>query len=125
MSINEPLRPSSHPSQSSAAPPLPLHVPQIGYNARLPDFCNLGVILRLLVIVNMLVLGAAMARADIAVNASDLMREFLTISIVAQPAIILSLVATCAAKSVFMNLSYWRGISAVFVLESLIGVLFW
>ncbi len=124
MSINEPLHPS-RPSSPANAVPLPLHLPQIEYNARLPDFCNLGVILRLLVIVNVMVLGAALARANIAVDASALMREFLLISIVAQPAIILSLVATCAAKPFFMKLTYWRGISAVFVLEGMIGVLFW
>ncbi len=124
MSINEPLHPSRAASETDLSP-LPLHVPQIGYNARLPDFCNLGVILRLLVLVNVMVLGAALARADVAVDASALMREFLLISIVAQPAIILSLVATCAAKPLFIKLSYWRGISAVFVLEALIGALFW
>ncbi len=122
MSINEPLRPSSQPS---APPSLPLHAAQIGYNVRLPDFCNFGVMLRLLVIVNVLVLGAALARANIAVGASEWLREFLMISIVAQPSIILSLVATCATKPVFMKLSYWRGISAIFLLEAMIGVLFW
>lgn len=81
--------------------------------------------LRLLVIVNLLVLAAALVRADVGADMSGLMRQFLLISIVAQPAIIFSLVATCAAKPLFLKLAYWRGVSAVFALECAIGALFW
>ncbi len=122
MSINDPKIP---PPQTSPPPPLPLHTPQVGFTSRLPDFCNLGVIWRLLVIVNLLVLAAALVRADIAPDMSGLMRQFLLISIVAQPAIILSLVATCVAKPIFVKLTYWQGVSAIFAMEATIGAVFW
>ncbi len=113
MSINE------HP------PSTPLHHSQVGYTPHLPDFCNLGVMLRLLVIVNALVFAAALVRADITGDITALLRQFLLISIVAQPAIILSLVASCVAKPLFSKLTYWWGVAAIFVLESAVGLVFW
>ncbi|MEI6737264.1 MAG: histidine kinase [Pseudomonadota bacterium] len=130
MSINDPSNfarnnvPFPAPPTPTPTPP-PLHAPHIGHTSRLPDFCNLGVMLRLLVIVNILVLAAALVRADIVTDLSGLMRQFLLISIVAQPAIILSLVATCTLKPLFLKLTYWQGVWAVFGLETLVGGLFW
>ncbi len=106
--------------------PLPaLHTPHVGYTPRLPDFCNLGIMLRMVVLVNVLVLCAAAVRADLLSDASGFFRQFLLISIVAQPAIILSLVSTCALKSLLEKLAYWRGVSAIFALEAAIGAVFW
>jgi two-component system sensor histidine kinase AlgZ len=102
-----------------------LAIAHVGYTPRLPDFCNLGVMLRLVVLVNALVLGAALVRADLQGEMSGLLRQFLLISIVAQPAIIFSLVATCGLKRIFIKLNYWRGISAIFVLEAATGLVFW
>jgi len=116
MSINEP----PHPNPSTS-----LHQQQIGYTPRLPDFCNLGVMLRLLVIVNALVFAAALVRADISGDISQLLRQFSLISIVAQPAIILSLVVSCIGRPLFNKLTYWRGVASIFVLEALLGVVFW
>ena len=117
MSIND------HP------PPSTLHSVQIGYTPRLPDFCNLGVMLRLVVLVNLLVLGAALVRGDPRADpfggTSGFLRQFLLISIVAQPAIIFSLVASCGLKPLFAKLSYRRGVSAILILEVLIGGVFW
>jgi two-component system, LytTR family, sensor histidine kinase AlgZ len=121
MSIND--RPPTAATDTQAAPPL--HIQQVGYTPRLPDFCNLGVMLRLLVIVNVLVFGAALVRADIANDISSLMRQFLLISIVAQPAIILTLVASCGLKSIFNKLTYRQGVSAIFALEGAVGLVFW
>jgi two-component system, LytTR family, sensor histidine kinase AlgZ len=121
MSIND--RPPTAATDNKAAPPL--HIQQVGYTPKLPDFCNLGVMLRLLVIVNALVFGAALVRADTANDVSSLMRQFLLISIVAQPAIILTLVASCGLKVVFNKLPYWQGVSAIFALESAVGLVFW
>jgi two-component system sensor histidine kinase AlgZ len=89
--------------------------------ARLPNFCNLGIMLRLLVIVNLLCLAAAIVRAD----RHDAWDQFLQISIIAQPAIIISLLISCALQPVLRKLDYWRGVSAVFALEGLIGTGFW
>lgn len=115
MSINAPLPPKAPPSGA------------VGYRPRLPDFCNLGVMWRLIVIVNLLVLGAALVRVDVGgeVGAAGFFRQYLLISVVAQPAIIFALVATCAAKPFFSKLGYWRGVSAVFVLEAASGAGFW
>jgi two-component system sensor histidine kinase AlgZ len=98
---------------------------QLGYRPRLPDFCNLGIMLRMVVLVNLMVMGAALSRGDLAGEMSGFLRQFLMISIVAQPAIIFSLVASCGLKPIFSKLAYWRGVSAIFALEAAIGGLFW
>ena len=63
--------------------------------ARLPNFCNLGIMLRLLLIVNLLCVAAAAVRS----NGQDGWEQFLLISAVAQPVIILSLVTFCGLRS--------------------------
>jgi two-component system, LytTR family, sensor histidine kinase AlgZ len=90
-------------------------------SARLPNFCNLGIMLRLLIVVNLLCIAAAVVRSD----GRDLWQQFLLISVVAQPVVILSLLATCAMRPVLIKLGYWQGVAAVFALEALIGTLFW
>ena len=89
--------------------------------ARLPNFCNLGIMLRLLIIVNLLCVAAAVVRS----NGQDGWEQFLMISAVAQPVIILSLLSFCALRRVLAGLSYWRGVAAIFALEALIGAVFW
>lgn len=95
------------------------------YTPRLPDFCNLGVTWRLLLIVNLFVFAAAFIRSDALRGEGGVLQQFLLISIVAQPAVILSLLLSCALRRVFVKLRYWRGVSVIFVLEAAIGVLFW
>lgn len=114
MSINHPPAPppaddSLESLRSSIAP------------ARLPNFCNLGIMLRLLVIVNMLCLAAAVVRTE----GGDAWQQFLYISAIAQPAIIVSLLGSCALQPVFLRLDYWRGVALVFAMEGLIGAGFW
>jgi two-component system sensor histidine kinase AlgZ len=89
--------------------------------ARLPDFCNLGIMLRLLLIVNLLCFAAAVVRMD----ARDLWQQFLFISAVAQPAIIFSLLVMCALRKPFAKLSYGQAILVILFLEAIIGTLFW
>ena len=89
--------------------------------ARLPDFCNLGIMLRLLLIVNLLCVAAAVVRTD----ARDLWEQFLYISAIAQPAIIFSLLVMCASRRPLSKLRYWQGIAALVFLEAIIGALFW
>jgi two-component system, LytTR family, sensor histidine kinase AlgZ len=99
-----------------------------GYTPRLPDFCNLGIMLRLLLIVNLMLLGVAAARADGTTGVTGLaavLQQFLSLSILAQPAILLSLVASCAARKIFAKLTYWRGVSVIFASELSIGAGFW
>ena len=89
--------------------------------ARLPDFCNLGIMLRLLLIVNLLCFAAAFVRAE----ARDLWQQFLFISVVAQPAILFSVLVMCALRKPLAKLRYWQGIATVMALEAIIGTLFW
>jgi two-component system, LytTR family, sensor histidine kinase AlgZ len=89
--------------------------------ARLPNFCNLGIMLRLLIIVNLLSIAAAVVRS----NGRDGWEQFLMISAVAQPVIILSLLAFCALRRQLNKLTYWRGVAAIFALEALNGGGFW
>ena len=89
--------------------------------ARLPNFCNLGIMLRLLIVVNLLCIAAAVLRAD----GRDAWQQYLTISIVAQPVIIMSLLVLCALRPLLRKLAYWRGVSAIFALEAAIGAMFW
>jgi two-component system sensor histidine kinase AlgZ len=105
---------------ASAAAPL-------GHRPRLPDFCNLGIMARTLAILNALVVMAAFVRADFGFGGGEesLLRQFLLISAVAQPAIIFSLVAACALSRAMPKLTYWRGVSAIFALEAAIGGGFW
>ncbi len=103
----------------------PNQMGQTGYRPRLPDFCNLGITLRMLLLVNMLVLAAALVHSDIGRDPGNVLQRFLLLSVVAQPAIIFSLVATCALKNVFGKLTYWQGVSVIFVLEALSGMVFW
>ena len=77
--------------------------------------------LRLLIIVNLLCIAAAVLRAD----GRDAWQQYLLISIVAQPVIIISLLASCLLRPVLRKLAYWRGVSAIFALEALIGAVFW
>ncbi len=114
-SINQP------PAGASAPRPLPAHAPVPGFTARLPNFCNLGIMLRLVLIVNALCFAAAFARG----GTPGVMAQFLSISVVAQPAIIASLLMACALRPWLAKLQYWRGVLAIFTLEALIGAVFW
>ncbi len=89
--------------------------------ARLPNFCNLGIMLRLLLVVNLLCVAAAVVRSD----GHDLWQQFLLISVVAQPVVILSLVATCALRPLLTRLGYWQGVAVIFALEAAIAAVFW
>ena len=77
--------------------------------------------LRLLIIVNLLCIAAAVLRAD----GRDAWQQYLLISIVAQPVIIMSLLASCLLRSLLRKLAYWRGVSVIFAMEALIGAVFW
>ncbi len=90
--------------------------------ARLPNFCNLGIMLRLLAIVNVMVIAAAILRAE---AGRELATQYLTISVLAQPAMLMSLIATCTLQPIFAKLRYWQGVSAIFALESAVGEGLW
>ena len=95
--------------------------PRLASTARLPNFCNLGIMLRLLIMVNLLCVAAAVVRS----NGHDAWEQFLLISVVAQPAIIISLLGSCGLRRLLVKLTYWQGVSAIFALEACIGAGFW
>ena len=68
---------------------------QTGAAIRLPSFCNLGVMLRSLVIVNLLVAAAAAVRAA---SFAAFPFEFLTLAAFAEPVLLASLVVLCASR---------------------------
>lgn len=105
-----------HHLEAPVSPPAPL-----ASSARLPNFCNLGIMLRLLIIVNLLCVAAAVVRS----GGRDAWEHFLMISVVAQPGIIISLLTTCGLRRLLVKLTYWRGVSAIFALEAMIGAGFW
>ena len=80
------------------------------YPVTLPDFCNLGVILRVLVIVNLMGLAAALVRAP---SYAGLFGEVQQIALIMQPTLLLCLVLLCLLKRILLRLSYPFGVGAV------------
>ena len=80
----------------------------------LPNFRNLGILLRILVIVDGLCLAAALLKTT---DPHVLMEELLDVSSIVQPILILSLLALAAANDWLHRLRYWHAIAALLVLE--------
>lgn len=87
---------------------------QTGAGIRLPNFCNLGVMLRALVLVNLFCLAAAVLRAR---GLEGLWVEFLLVVVYAEPVLILSLVVLCAARRWLHALGYLGSIAALAAFE--------
>ncbi len=83
-------------------------------NSRLPNLRNLGIYLRILLIVNLAVVIAAAILANF-------LREFfpllIELSAVVQPILLLSILALYLAYPALEKLTYWAGIAAVVLLE--------
>jgi two-component system sensor histidine kinase AlgZ len=80
------------------------------YPSALPQFRNLGILLRILIIVNVFALGAAIVRTPTLTAA---WRELVDISAVVQPILISTLLALAALDGVLRNLPYRLGVAAV------------
>jgi two-component system sensor histidine kinase AlgZ len=87
---------------------------QTGAGIRLPNFCNLGVMLRALVIGNLLILAAAVLRAR---HPGDLGGSFLVAAAFAEPVLIVSLTLLCAGRRVLHSLRYPAAVAVVLALE--------
>lgn len=83
----------------------------------LPNFCNLGVNLRILLAVNGMSLVAAGLKAS---SWPLLWQELLGIAVVVQPVLLLSLLLLCVARKFLDRLPYWGGIVMVVLLEELL-----
>ena len=80
----------------------------------LPNFRNLGILLRILVIVDGICLAAALVKMT---DRMVLMEELIDVSSVVQPILILSLLALAAANDWLHRLRYWHAIAALIALE--------
>lgn len=121
VSIDEPpLRPAAVPGAAPLQDTAP--TPALARGNRLPNFCNLGIMLRLVVLVNLLCIAAVVARTD---QLGEMWRQFLVISAIAQPAIICSLLAACGLRRLLARLPYVAAILLVIVTEAAIAVLMW
>ena len=88
---------------------------QTGTGIRLPNFCNLGVMLRAVVVVNLFVLAAAVLRAA---SPAAFATEFLSLAGFAEPVLILSLLALCATRRVLHAMGYAASWIAVLAFEA-------
>ena len=89
-------------------------VNQNAYASALPNFRNLGIVLRILVIVNLVAGAAAVLKSA---SLGDTWRELLEVSIVIQPILILSLLVLMAASGALQRLPYFLGAAAVIIVE--------
>lgn len=80
----------------------------------LPNFCNLGVNLRILIIVNGISLVAAILRTT---SIQETWQEWMAILVVVQPLLLLSLLVLCAGRRLLEPMSYSAGIAVVIGVE--------
>ena len=91
---------------------------QTGAGIRLPNFCNLGVMLRSLILANLLVLAAAFLRAP---AADALWFEFLVLAAFCEPMLIVSLTALCAARAWLHAIRYSYALVGIAAFEVLVA----
>ena len=87
---------------------------QTGSGIRLPNFCNLGVMLRSLVIANLFVLAAAALKAPAPARVGH---EFMVLAAFCEPVLIASLVALCAARRWLHSLPYGASLALIALFE--------
>jgi len=87
---------------------------QNAYSSALPNFRNLGVLLRILIIVNVVALAAAVLRTS---NLPAAREELLAISALVQPLLILSLLTLVVANDFLRRLPGWLGVASVVAIE--------
>jgi two-component system sensor histidine kinase AlgZ len=95
---------------------------QNGEAVALPNFRNLGVMLRVLVIANAMALAAAVVRAP---SLDTTGRQLVEISTLFQPILLLSLLGLIAVSPSLQRVSYPVGILAVLGLAALVTILVW
>ena len=94
-------------------------IKQTGAGIRLPNFCNLGVMLRALIVVNLFVFAAAAMRTR---TLEGYWYEFLLLAAFVEPVLILSLVVLCAARRPLHAIGY---VPAIFTISLFELVLAW
>jgi two-component system sensor histidine kinase AlgZ len=87
---------------------------QTGTGIRLPNFCNFGVMLRTLVLVNGLALGAAVLRAR---TLEDIETQFFLVAVYTEPVLVVSLLLACAARRPLYAMGYFPALAVLAVVE--------
>ena len=95
---------------------------QTGTGIRLPNFCNLGVMLRSLVVANLFVVAAALLRST---SLSDALLEVQLLAAFAEPALIVSLLVLCAARKPLHAMGYAASLLAIAAFEVLVAWAVW
>lgn len=106
--------------QNSNIPMQALGLAPLRNATRLPDFRNLGICLRVLVMVNLLGLLAAVLLAD---SVATILPALLGISALVQPILLLSLSLLYALNPLLRQLKYAAGLSVVHLLTLLVACL--
>ena len=83
-------------------------------NSRLPNFQNLGIQLRILLIVNIL---ATMAAILLSQNLADFFPLLAQLSALVQPVLLLSMLGLYVLQPLFIRLKYWQGVILILALE--------
>ena len=91
------------------------------HQASLPDFCNIGVTLRILLLVNLLLAGLSLAQSR-PFTVTTWVANFLAGAAYTEPVLIFSLAALCPLRMVLRRRSYWSGVLALLVLELVLTV---
>jgi two-component system, LytTR family, sensor histidine kinase AlgZ len=91
---------------------------QTGAGIRLPNFCNLGVMLRSLLLANLFVLAAAFFRAP---GIEMLWSELILMAAFCEPLLIVSLVTLCAARRWLHAIPYGYSLAAIIVFEVVVA----
>ncbi len=91
---------------------------QTGAGIRLPNFCNLGVMLRSLLLANLFVIAAALVRASSLAAAA---LEFQLMAAYLEPVLIVSLLALCAARRALHAMGYAAALAAIAAFEILVA----
>ncbi len=92
---------------------------QNAYTSALPNFRNLGILLRILIVVNVLAIGAAIARAPTLVGS---WRELLEISAIMQPILMSTVLVLAALDGALRRLPYFMSAGAVIAIAVVVAL---
>jgi two-component system, LytTR family, sensor histidine kinase AlgZ len=87
---------------------------QNAYSGALPNFRNLGIMARILVIVNVVAVAAAIVKSP---DARSAWAQFIEIGALVEPLLVLSLLVLALLSDALRRLPYWLGAVAVLALE--------
>jgi two-component system sensor histidine kinase AlgZ len=93
---------------------------QNAYSSALPNFRNLGILLRILLVVNLAAIAAAFVESK---GPNDFWPRLLDVSVVVQPLLMLSVLALVLLNDLLKRLPYYLGAAVVVALELALATL--